>query len=162
MVYYHVNRFHFGDGTIIYPGAWGRPILYGRSYSAISNPSYYILFREYVFEEIRRTLFPEKPSRLQSTFVCPNLESAHNFNEIERGNGEVVYRLELAGEGATHTADWTLTNPPQSLESAYITVPRAAEQYWSYPQNPPFPQENVLETLVAAPLRICGVEYLPQ
>ena len=55
MEFYHINRFLFDVGTIIRPGAWGRPILSGMTYSGLRpNVNYFILFREYVFEQIRQ------------------------------------------------------------------------------------------------------------
>ena len=160
MEFYHINRFLFDVGTIIRPGAWGRPILSGMSYSGLRpNVNYFILFREYVFEQIRQELYPNKPSRLKGTFICPNYLSAKNFWSIERQMGEIIYKVELLEDKPFHVADLTFTSPPQTPESLYYSIPKAAISYWGYPQKEDYtnPSDNLLEAITESAIRISEI-----
>lgn len=163
MEFYHVNRFLFDIGTIIRSGAWGRPILTGRHYSCTSpDINYFILFREYVFEQKRRELYPDKPSRLMGTFLCPNLLSAQNFWMLERHQSDIIYKVELLEDKPFHIANWCLANPQTTPESAYYSIPNAANQYWSYLQKQDYSEssDNMLEAITESAIRISEIVYL--
>ena len=161
MEFFHVNRFLFAPGAVILPGGWGRPILNGRMYSGLNNNgvNYFILFREYVFEQIRLELFSKKPSRLQGTFICPNFVSAHNFWETERAESEIIYRVEILEDKPFHVSPWTLANQPNSPESIYYAMPKAAKNYWEFPQKDRYdlPSDNMLEAITESPIKILEV-----
>lgn len=162
MEFYHINRFLFDIGTIIRPGAWGRPILNGSTYSSVRpDVNYYILFREYVFEQKRLEFYPDKPSRLLGTFLCPNFLSAQNFWTVERAQGEIIYKVELLEDKPFHVADWMLTESPKTLESAYFSIPKAADAYWSYPQKQDYSEsaDNSLEVITESAIRISEIVY---
>ena len=154
--FYYVTTLKIEQGAVIHPGAWGRPLFQGNTYAPALKPNYFILFREYVFEDIRKQKFPNKPSRLTGVFVCPNLISAQNFNMTERSGSGLIYRVELLTDSETHTVPWCLANPPSTLESAFLSIPKVAESYWSFQQED-FPTQlvNMLETITMSPIRIC-------
>lgn len=161
MEFFHVNRFLFALGAVILPGRWGRPILNGRMYSELNNNgiNYFILFREYVFEQMRLELFSEKPSKFQGAFIYPNFVSAHNFWGTERAESEIIYRVEILGDKPFHVSPWTLANQPDSPESIYYAMPKAAKNYWELPQKDRYdlPSDNILEAITESAIKILEV-----
>lgn len=164
MELYHVNDWDFAPGTIINPGDWGRPILTGLKYAHFDyhTPNYAILFREYVFEQIRFERYENKPSRLKCTFTCPTKTAIYNFWTIERQQCGIIYRVEIIDKTKPfHVAPMRLTSfaIPQNepKKSQYYYIPECAEKYWSYPQKEFYKDDSEgfdLEALTESPIRI--------
>ena len=87
---YHIASAILAPGSIINPGDWGRMLrLYQVGQADITN-----LLRETILENIRSQEFPDKPSRLNSSFAPPGIEAAQFFHTYHHRFG-VMYRVRL-------------------------------------------------------------------
>ncbi|WP_291968563.1 DUF2441 domain-containing protein [Candidatus Symbiopectobacterium sp.] len=90
-----------------------------------------------VFELVRRSCFPEKPSRYQSLFACQQISEVKQFRELladEKDDDEIrkasIY--EVITEGTVHRGDMRLLNSDCPVLELY----RRAHLYWSGEPSP--------------------------
>ena len=97
--YYHVSPIHLENGSVIKKGNWGRVI---RLY--MGNCNGLNLFRERVFEDIRLRSFPNKPSRLDATFLLLNEEDAVRYLKIdnEACRTSLIYKVRICNDSTSY------------------------------------------------------------
>jgi hypothetical protein len=92
------------------------------------NP--WILFREDVFEQVRKEQYPSKPSRMDSIFICESEAQLQNFLESSGRPLDVVYEIELTDPTASlHRG--CLTHLDFSEQENLGTLRAKAHDYWS-------------------------------
>ncbi|QRM44934.1 DUF2441 domain-containing protein [Rhizobium sp. BG4] len=143
--------FHFaptklGPGSIIEPGNWGRIL---KRYNTVNNNGW-IIARELLFEGVRTHMFPDKPSRLSSSFAFRTKVEADRYQQANDGNLlNVLHEVEIADralpqhEGRLRHLDW----PEQGVPFLDPTRLKAM-QYWQGIGN------GDAEIVTASPLRI--------
>ena len=95
-------------GSVIEPGNWGRLL---RLYTPQAQANAWLLIRELVYEDIRRTHYGAKPSRLVSTFLCLTEADIQEFRTQYNRTFDLMYEVEIVDQNAPlHTGDWTLPN----------------------------------------------------
>lgn len=120
--FFHVAPILLSPGSVILPGNWGRIL---RVYLQAND----ILFREYVLEGIRKSKYPEKPSRLNAVFLLETFEEAFWYKN-NLASTSLVYEVEAETVGViTHCGNYTRVGPINQL--ILDAVPRYAEEYWS-------------------------------
>ena len=127
--YFHVCPLPLEPGSVISPGNWGRII---RSYvnANVNQDQLWIMFREQTFELIRRTNFPDKPSRFESTFLFESLEKATLFKQQNNRIFDLTYKVELIDhEAPKHTACMELVNIPAGVRF-FEAIESNAMKYW--------------------------------
>jgi len=90
--YYYACSYPLASGSIINPGNWGR-IIQKYNISSFGNP--WILFREEVFEKVRQSEFPTKPSRYKSIFLCETKDMLAQFLQLANRSLDLIYEVEL-------------------------------------------------------------------
>ena len=84
--------------------------------------------REAILEVVRRHAFPEKPSRLESSFVLESIEEARQFH-ASRSN-EIIYEVEIVESSPNwHRGDWNMVGP-NSQHTVLPDLDRFAYAYW--------------------------------
>ena len=108
---------------------------------------------EEIFEEVRRSKFPDRPSRLDCVFLCENLEglSGGSFCNKDRGswNPGETYEVKLVGSYnmfKTNSEYWTEAVLHFSDGINKDMVERWAEAYWAGDQSP-----SMGEVLISPP-----------
>ncbi|OQW37870.1 MAG: hypothetical protein A4E19_11890 [Nitrospira sp. SG-bin1] len=120
--FFHVAPILLSPGSVILPGNWGRIL---RVYLQAND----VLFREYVLEEIRKSKYPEKPSRLKAVFLLETSEEALWYKNNLALTG-LVYEVEAETDGvAIHRGNYTRVAPVN--QHMLDVMPRYAEEYWS-------------------------------
>ena len=62
-----------------------------------------------IFENVRLRDYPDRPSRFESMFLCPNLQSARNFVNQPRRQYDLLYEVEIIDPSARRfETDWSL------------------------------------------------------
>ena len=89
--FFHVAPILLGPGSVILSGNWGRIL---RAYTQTND----VLFREYVLEEVRKSSYPDKPSRFSAIFLVETMEEALWFKN-NLANTSLVYEVEAETEG---------------------------------------------------------------
>jgi hypothetical protein len=150
--YFHCAAVPLGRGSVICPGNWGRIIrLYGPN-----DGTFRIAFREWVMENVRVTEYPQKPSRLHSSFVLLNLEEAKFFRDSFQ-QYSIIYEVEpLSEPPSTHIGDYT-TLGVNDLPNYFDKLKELAQNYWSQSAK------EHRELLLSVPIRIvrCVDERVP-
>ena len=129
------------SGDIIKKGFWGRVILDRPKNSDHS-------LRELIYEEVRKEYYPEKPSRLNCVFLCPNKESAFKFGGANRKNHS-LYAVEIIDEDAKRCTSNYDAMPNMTI-SSYEDVKNYAHDYWKGIDIP----EDCKELLVESDVRV--------
>ncbi len=96
--YFHVSPIKLASGSVILKGNWGRVI---RLY--MGNCNVLNLFRERVFEDIRQKLFPNKPSRLDCSYLLLDLEAARRYLRVdnEACRTSLIYKVKVCNINAS-------------------------------------------------------------
>jgi len=89
---YHSTRDKHEAGDVILPGNFGRIILEG-------GPGHALWTREMANEAFRQQRFPNKPSRLSSTFHTDNIATARAYRN-QLTPGDTIYEVELVDPAA--------------------------------------------------------------
>lgn len=152
MVYYYACSYPLAPESVIQKGNWGRlcrtdaVFIERRGEKLVTNWSANLL-TEAVFENIRLQEFPDRPSRFNCSFVCPNVLSARNFVQKAERYRDLLYEVELVHpEAKRFGTNWSLI----SMYPNITAIENAARKYWN-PQNV---EENVKEVLVESDIRI--------
>ncbi len=136
-IFYHSCPIILDVGSIILPGNWGRVE------KAIQGQGNHILFREYVPESVRKDAFPEKPSRMEATFSCPDLPSICLFMS-NYASTSLCYEVELVSpDQPSHVAPCILVGPGQG-QNTWDWAWNNAQEYWAWDsRNTLLPMEIV-------------------
>lgn len=98
---YHCAPLLLSPGSVICPGNWGR---IKRQY----EENALAIAREAILEDVRKREFGASPSRLESAFACPTLNSAEQFRAKHARTG-LIYKVELVDPTAPiHAGDHEL------------------------------------------------------
>lgn len=103
-VFYHVTEQVLKAGDAIHPGHYGRELL------SITHPVDPILFHEYILEQARSRLYPQKPSRFRSVFLWEAEGDAKFFKRRYRP-AQHIYQVEAALDNVVvHRGDFYNTS----------------------------------------------------
>ncbi|MDJ0655261.1 MAG: DUF2441 domain-containing protein [Xanthomonadales bacterium] len=138
-------------GSTVSPGHWGRVMsscVVGES-NSMGAARLPLALREYIFEAVRLTQSPLRPSRLASLFLCPSLPAAQQLLEREAPvrNHEYVYRVELVDDVPVFQASMDLAVIKPGDTVAAMT--EKARRYWRGYET------RHMELLTMSPIRIC-------
>lgn len=122
MPLYHCTHLDLGNNNLIKPGNWGRKLFeIGSSHRCWS--------REMALEAVRAYVFPHKPSRLESTFVCDSIESIRCYKSTQCPEG-YIYEVEVQNITApTHKGDFNAVEPLPNHSDDMWAI---AHNYWQY------------------------------
>lgn len=117
--YFHLSGALLEIGSVIRPGNWGRVI----TVTGWRHPE---AIKEMALEYVRRSRFPDRPSRLACAFAFLTIDEARNFRGRIPGFGShILYRVNLADADApSHIADSRLSGPQGTLHDSW------PEHYW--------------------------------
>jgi hypothetical protein len=131
----HVNAM-FPDGV----SAHGERYLLRNSAEARStNP-----MLELLFEYVRRSQYPHRPSRLQSLFGVDSLDSAGVFQERYCDSVPAIYQVEAA---VSFRADMNLL----AADNSNLVMSYRANRYWA---GEPGPEAPFWERILKCPVQI--------
>lgn len=135
-IYYHVSRVKVQEGACLIKGRYGKRVKNREGFGS------FVLHKEMVFEEIRKKLVPDAPSRFESVFLFKEYSSAcayrfkqHNYAayiyeaEFQRGKifeADHVW-LDLTTEEVQKINDQPESNRPKAAESIFDIH---ARKYW--------------------------------
>ena len=131
-------------GHIVSRGHWGKVIRNRPLEHSLAS-------REFIYEDVRLKSYSHRPSRFESVFLCPNLESAGIFGERNRKDA-TLYSVEIVDTDAKwFIGNWNMMAPKTaSLQD----VETCAHDYWKGIDVPNKLQEYIVESDV----RILGKE----
>ena len=123
--YYYCCSLPLGNGSIVQPGNWGRMLKLYRT--NIDNS--WILVKELIFEQVRRELYPTKPSRFNSIHLCKDEAQIKEFKLSTNRFCDLVYKVELIdAETPKHIGDWKLMDLQNG--DNYSAIETKAKLYW--------------------------------
>jgi len=122
--YYWLCSYPLEGGSIISPGNWGRIIsLYAFDTNNLNQ------IRERVFEKVRTENYPDRPSRLKSTYLCKDIDGARQFLRDTNRRFDLIYEVEVLEQGKPlFTTDWKRADHVDG-ESESLMIIRA-HNYW--------------------------------
>lgn len=123
--YFHVAPNLLGEGSIIQPGNWGRILNMYRERDANS-----VTFREYVFEQVRASEFPNKPSRLNCMFLLRTLEEASLYKDNNSHLGVIYEVAANTRETEIHLGNYNF-HAHLSLINLMHGMHQIAREYWA-------------------------------
>jgi len=144
--YFYCYSLPLEIGSIVKPGNWWRIL---KTYKVGSPVNPWLLVRELIFEQVRREHYPEKPSRLESIYLCTSEDGIKQFRTEAGRNLDLIYRVELVNSDASqHLSDWKLANFQNGDD--YTSFERKAHSYWR--------AENIdqSELITTSSIRIVG------
>lgn len=117
--YFHVSPEFFSPGDVKRKGSFGALLRSDPTYVA-EDPD-----GEFLRESVRANRYPDKPRRLESSFVFVSLADAQTFRD-RRGKNEKIYIVAFASEPPSvhrvcYTA-WNMSHPSLMVQ---------AEEFWS-------------------------------
>jgi hypothetical protein len=122
--YFFLCSYPLRVGSIVGPGNWGRMI---RKYQAQVHS--WPLTRELLFEMVRLREFPNKPSRLDSVFLCETAADASQFIANSNRPWDLMFRVHLVDSAAgLHRGCLSLLDPIQGENINGLSD--RARQYW--------------------------------
>ena len=127
--YYWLCSYPLGAGSIINPGNWGRMVKHYTPQRA-SNP--WLALKEYIFENVRLRNYLDKPSRLESIFLCESLENLQRFKSECNGSRDLdlAFEVEILEEKANiFRTDWQFVNISQA--ESIKDLEKKADVYWN-------------------------------
>lgn len=127
--YFHASPLPLEVESVILPGNWGR-IIRGYTNGKVDFANMWILFREQTFELVRRTKFPDKPSRLESAFLFLEEDKARQFRINNNRMHDVLYEVEIVDQSKkSHVGDMNLSELANGLQFM-DAVEVNATKYW--------------------------------
>lgn len=128
--YYYCASTGLAKGSIIQPGNWGRILyMYGGQYPG----NWEVLYREMCLEYIRKLEFTEKPSRLDSIFLCRTKKGMDSFRKKNNRLIDIAYKVKiLDNKKPIHIANWSQVSPPNwgQQNSIIKSMEESARSYW--------------------------------
>src|SRR5262245_3495633 len=117
--YFHLAGPMLAPGSTIQPGNWGRVI----RLTGWRHPE---AIKEMALEQTRREFFPDRPSRLDCSFLVLTIEEARDYRaRIPGFTYHLLYRVRLQDPTARrHITDSTLSGPQGSLHDHW------PDHYW--------------------------------
>lgn len=89
-----------------------------------------MLVRELIYEKVRKELFPDKPSRLDSIFLCPTENEIREFKIAHNRYLDIVYEVEIVDDTKpSHTADYSIVNLQNDDNLEILEF--KARKYWT-------------------------------
>jgi len=85
--YFWMGSYILGSGSIIEPGNWGRMLALD-----VYN---FVVFKEMVFEGVRRKYYSHLPSRLNSVMLCESVDAASAFRAKCNREYDLIFKVEL-------------------------------------------------------------------
>lgn len=155
MKFYHWCPIPLEVGSIILPGNFGRIIRTQAGGGDI------LLLREYIYEDVRKRDYSDKPSRMESCFLCQSINSALEFANPKRFDfnpTQLLYEVEILNPDAPrHIAPIELVGV-NSNSNAWDAWRNAAKNYWEW--NPSY-TFNPMEVVIKSPIKIMtrGIPY---
>ena len=129
-------------------GPWKRDsqIDFGKTHVPKAKPRPQARIEE-IFEEVRRSQFPSRPSRLNCVFLCENFDwnSFCNYRP-DNWEGNETYVVELRGEYSAFKTDAEYWTQAINASDDEARIERLAAGYWSAEVEP-----TVAEVLVSPP-----------
>jgi hypothetical protein len=125
MTLFHISVTPLSTGTILSSGLWGGKIGQMRT----SNYAQYM--KEEIFEDIRKSRFPQAPSRLGSTFLFPDVTSAHFYRANWMKYNGHIYEVDILS-GTPFVVEMDLLNC-NGLD--YAKIQSNADKYWRQLQH---------------------------
>lgn len=104
-------------------------------------------WRESIFEFVRRSIAPDRPSRFTAVFACASVEEARIFRRSRRNGTGTIYELEAAESFRTNMG-------LLDESTSFLAVSEAAHAYWRGEQGlwPP-----LWEELIVPPARVISI-----
>ena len=138
--FFHCCQIPLAPGAVIEPGTWGRIINLNHFGD---TGSMFTAYRETVLESYRREHCPQKPSRLDGLFGCPDEASMRIYHSAHAPRN-LIYEVEtVEDEPAVHQGDYMMALFPQPTPPAmqyFREFPLRAADYWSDNGPKPFPE----------------------
>jgi len=145
--YFYCYSLPLEVGSMVKPGNWGRIL---KTYKVGSPVNPWLLVRELIFEQVRREHYPNKPSRLESIFLCTSEAGIKQFRTETGRNLDLIYRVELVDSDAPqHLSDWRLANFENGDD--YVSLEKKANLYWQADNV------NQSELITTSNIRITGI-----
>lgn len=125
--YFYCYSVPLEDGSIIKPGNWGRIL---KKYTPQNTPNSWSLVRELIYENVRKELFPNKPSRFSSIFLCPTEDEIRKFRIAHNRHLDIVYEVEIVDDNQPlHIGDYSIAN--MQHEDNFDIIEFKARKYWT-------------------------------
>jgi hypothetical protein len=128
MLYYHVSRRELRLNTILTTGVYGERI---RRPDFVEN-HYATHLKEEIFEAIRKSEYPNRPSRTTSAFLWQDLATAQAFYANQGRYQHYLYAVEVL-EGEVFRAEMDLLH---CEGMAYERIAACARHYWQQIHHP--------------------------
>jgi hypothetical protein len=123
--YYWLCSYPLESGAVVLPGNWGRIV---KNYK-IGNCNLVVLLNEYLFEEVRKSEFSEKPSRMESIFLCDSQSSLETFKHSTGREWDLSYKVELVDlSQPVFKTNWELANTTNG--DNVKSIKEKAKRYW--------------------------------
>jgi hypothetical protein len=144
LTFYHLAPILLAPGSQIMPGNWGRIKRMQRNLEGN-------IFREYVFEDVRKRDFPSKPSRLDCVFGFTDVNTARAFRENTRSfEASVLYLVSTEADSSSiHYADYRF---PALNGGALDGIEELARKYWT--ETP----QQCIEVVIPGPVTVLEVD----
>ena len=124
--YFFACSYPLEAGSIVRAGNWGRIV---RMYRTNGFGNAWILFREEVFECIRKTEYPLKPSRYDGIFLCETKDHLMQFLDVSKRPLDLIYEISLVDDSAPiHRG--CLSHLDFSFQENFETFSIKARAYW--------------------------------
>ena len=122
--YYLLCSYILRPGSIIEPGNWGRML---RAYP--TNYNNLRIERENMYDKVRSSLYPDRPSRLKALFLCETLEHAKDFRTETNRIFDIIYSVRLIkSDAVVFKTDW---KKMKIIVNEDIQIQEArAKEYW--------------------------------
>jgi hypothetical protein len=136
--YYYCSEILLTTGDVVSPGRWGQTVL-------ATGPDHHFYYRELVWEQVRATEFPSRPSRMACAFAFQSEASALTWAE----SGERIYAVSVGPESPAFMADMTWITVARQ-NHAFADVLEIVRRYWRGEVS----DDPTVELLVAGDLKI--------
>jgi hypothetical protein len=146
MQHYHACSTMLAIGSVILPGNWWRI----QQMIGTNDPIYQM---ECMLENVRVNLFPQKPSRQASCFVCPDIASIKSFIST-RAPCSLCYKVEfITPDVVTHSAPYDFFSLPDGDEAVFQRWAEiAAKEFWNWDAQKK--SQYSMEVFAESPIRI--------
>ena len=119
---------------------------------------------EEFMEEIRINKYKDKPSRLTSIFVSPDMETAKRWRDKKgRFQPTTIYEVELSGYLSVHISDYYeecfsfFDNSPYKTKIECETKEEAADKYWTEIVEFKANDEYLVEGIFIGEAKVVGI-----
>lgn len=137
MPLYHLTMLRLAPESVIQPGNWGRLLRrYENAPAVPGGPQFgnpWILARELLFENVRLSNHPGKPSRFNATFCFQTEADAEQYRANNDPHfAQVLHEVDHTDPtAATHAGDLSLIKWPAGGQPFFSVMGMAASNYWA-------------------------------